>query len=96
MKICLLGNNLTNLVLANVLVNKKLFVDIVYWHNFTKKESSRTLSISKDNYEYLKKLQDNFNVYAWPTEKIKIYNERSKLEELFEFENKKKRYILFI
>ena len=28
MKICLLGNNLTNFVLANVLANKKLNVDI--------------------------------------------------------------------
>ena len=44
MRICLLGRNLTNLVLANVLANKTIEVDIVYSYkiNKSKNESSRT------------------------------------------------------
>ena len=58
MRICLLGNNLTNFVLANVLANKKLNVDIFYTQNLIlrKNESSRTLAISSDNYVYLKEI----------------------------------------
>ena len=33
MNICLLGNNLTNLVLANILLNKKFNVDIISQNN---------------------------------------------------------------
>jgi len=91
MRICLLGRNLTNLVLANVLANKTIEVDIVYPYkiNKSKNESSRTLAISKDNYDYLKKNNKKFNIKAWPTKKIKIYSEK-KSDELFEFSNQKK------
>ena len=92
MRICLLGNNLTNFVLANVLANKKLNVDIFYTQNFNlrKNESSRTLAISSDNYVYLKENNKKLNISAWPTKKIKIYVEKKKSEELFEFINKDK------
>jgi len=90
MSICLIGKNLTNLVLANVFANKKLKVDIAYNLNTKKNETSRTLSISHDNYIYLKKINKNLNISAWPSEKIKIYNEKEKFKELFEFKNNKK------
>ena len=90
MSICLIGKNLTNLVLANVIANKKLRVDIAYNLNTKKNESSRTLSISHDNYIYLKKINKKINISAWPTKKIKIYNEIEKFKELFEFKNNKK------
>ena len=90
MSICLIGKNLTNLVLANVIANKKLRVDIADNLNTNKNETSRTLSISHDNYIYLKKINKNFNISAWPSEKIKIYNEKERFKELFEFKNNKK------
>tara|TARA_B100000029_G_scaffold492680_1_gene554243 strand:- start:57 stop:1145 length:1089 start_codon:yes stop_codon:yes gene_type:complete len=90
MCIFLIGKNLTNLVLANVIANKKLRVDIAYNLNTKKNESSRTLSISHDNYIYLKKINKKINISAWPTKKIKIYNEIEKFKELFEFKNNKK------
>ena len=55
MKICLLGNNLTNLVLANILLKKKINVDII-----SKVKPSlltntiRTIAISNDNYKFLR------------------------------------------
>jgi len=89
MRICLIGKNLTNLVLANVLANKKLYLDIYYNNSLIpqKNRSSRTLALSYKNYGFLKENSKNFNLLAWPTESIKIYVEKKKLEELFEFKN---------
>ena len=92
MRICLLGKNLTNLVLANVLANKKLNVDIYYASNLLlqKNDSPRTLAISSENYIFLKEHSKKFNISSWPTKKIKIYIEKKNSEELFEFKNKYK------
>ena len=59
MRICLSGKNLTNLVLANIFANKKLDIDIYYTSSliFQRNDSSRTLAISNENYNYLKKYQ---------------------------------------
>ena len=75
MKICLIGQNLTNFVLASVLAKKNLIVDIISKSNSKIKTNSRTLGISKNNFNYLKKNNKNFNISAWPVEKIKIYGE---------------------
>ena len=56
MRICLIGKNLTNFVLAMNLANKNLNVDIIFGSNAEKKFSQRTLGISKENYNYLLKL----------------------------------------
>ena len=92
MRICLLGNNLTNLILANVLANKKLNVDIYYASNLLlqKNDSPRTLAISNENYSYLKNNNKEFDLPGWPTERIKIFTEKKNIEELFEFKNNKK------
>ena len=71
-------------------LKKKLNADIVFSANFNKKETLRTLAISKDNFDYLKKNNKKLNFSAWPTEKIKIFTEKKKSKELFEFTNKKK------
>ncbi len=89
MRICLLGKNLTNLVLANILANKKLYLDIYYNDKLAeqRKTSSRTLAISHRNYSFLKDKNKKFNLKSWPTRSIKIFLEKGKLEELFEFKN---------
>ena len=89
MKICLLGNNLTNLVLSNLLVKKKIPVEILY-KSSTKKfnNNTRTIAISNDNYEFLKKNIKLFDTLGWPSENIKIYSEKSNSSELFEFKDK--------
>ena len=89
MKICLLGNNLTNLVLANILLKKKINVDIISQDNPSLLINTiRTIAISNENYEFLRKNIKGFSNIGWPTEKIKIYSAKDKSSELFEFKNK--------
>ena len=53
MNICLLGNNLTNLVLANILLRKKVNVEIVSeTHQTFVKNTVRTIAISDENYNF--------------------------------------------
>ena len=89
MKICLLGNNLTNLVLANILLKKKINVDIIYQSKSSSlKNTIRTIAISNENYKFLKENIKGISNFGWPTKKIKIYSTKNKSSELFEFENK--------
>ena len=74
MKICLLGNNLTNLVLANILIKKKINVDIISQSKQPLLTNTiRTIAISNENYEFLRQNIKGFSNFGWPTEKIKIY-----------------------
>ena len=89
MNICLLGNNLTNLVLANVLLKKNIKVDIISQSKPTLlKNTLRTIAISNDNYKFLVENIRGIKNLGWPTTKIKIYSEKNKSRELFEFKNK--------
>ena len=90
MRICLIGKNLTNFLLANLLSNKKIEVDIVYERSLTKTDSLRTLAISNDNFSFIKKTTKNNKISSWPSKKIKIYVEKSDQKELVTFENKEK------
>ena len=88
MNICLLGNNLTNLVLANVLLKKKINVDIISQAKPSLLINSvRTIAISNENYKFLKENVKGISNLGWPTEKIKIYSDKNKSSELFEFKN---------
>ena len=89
MNICLLGNNLTNLVLANILLKKKIDVDIVsQYPNLPLKKTNRTIAISDKNYEFLSKNIKGFSHQGWPTKKIKIYSDKNSSTELFKFQKK--------
>ncbi len=89
MNICLLGNNLTNLVLANILLNKKINVDIISQTNSSLLTNTvRTIAISNENYKFLGENIKGISNLGWPTEKIRIYSDKNKSSELFEFKNK--------
>ena len=89
MNICLLGNNLTNLVLANILIKKKINVDIVSeTHQTLLKNTIRTIAISNENYNFLKENIKVVSNLGWPTKSIKIYSDNKSSSELFEFKNK--------
>ena len=89
MNICLLGNNLTNLVLANILLKKKINVEIISQvQPMVFKNTLRTIAISNDNYNFLAQNIKGIKNLGWPTTKIKIYSEKSKSLDLFEFKNK--------
>jgi len=85
MKICLIGINLSNLVLAKILADKKISVDLVYIANSKRNFNSRTLGISKSNFSFLKDNFKNSEVLGWPVRKIKIYNEKKNCTELINF-----------
>ena len=89
MNICLLGNNLTNLVLANILLKKKINLDIISQAKPSSLTNTvRTIAISNENYKFLKENIKGISNMGWPTEKIKIYSDKNKSSELFEFKNK--------
>ena len=91
MKICLLGNNLTNLLLANILLKKKIDIDIICQTSpLAVKNTIRTIAISNENLNFLKKNIKGINNLGWPTEKIKIFSGKNQSSELFEFKNKNK------
>ena len=53
MRVCIIGSGLSALTLAKALVNKNIFVDIVSLSKNYKIHKSRTIGISKSNFEYL-------------------------------------------
>ena len=89
MKICLIGQNLTNLILANVFAEKKLNVDVFLKKKFQKIKTNRTIAISNENFDYLKFLAKK-NIVSWKTKEIKIFIDSSKSKEIINFNKKKK------
>ena len=89
MKVCVIGNNLTGLVLAKALVNKEIFVDIIYKNLKINIDKSRTIGISKSNIDYFNKNISNISKILWPINKIKIYSENSGNQEIIGFRDQK-------
>ena len=88
MRVCIIGSGLTALTLAKALVNQKIFVDIVSNTTKYKINYSRTIGISKTNYEYFNKNIINIKKISWKLKKIEIYTENLKNEKILNFENK--------
>ena len=89
MKICLIGQNLTNLILANVFAEKKLNVDVFLNEKIKNVKTNRTIAISPENFDYLKLITKS-NIVSWKTNEIKIFTENSKNKEVINFNKKKK------
>ena len=89
MKICLIGQNLTNLILAYVFAEKKLNVDIYFNKKIQKVKTNRTIALSSENFEYLKSLTKS-NIKHWKSEEIKIFTEDSQSKEKINFNKKNK------
>ena len=53
MNVCLIGYNLTNFVTALALIKKSFTVDILYEKIRKRTKTNRTISISKNNFEFL-------------------------------------------
>ena len=88
MKVCLIGDGLVSLTLANVLIQKDLFVDIysVKKNNFN--DQSRTLGISKSNIDFFNNEIMNIEKILWNIQKIKIFTDKNNKKELLKFDNK--------
>ncbi len=89
MKICLIGQNLTNLILANVFEEKKLNVDIYLNKKFQNIKTDRTIALSSENFDYLKFLTKS-NIKPWKSKEIKIFTESSQSKEIINFNKKNK------
>jgi len=90
MNICLIGNGLTSLALAKNLINKKINV-FVYYKNI--KESifqSRTISISKNNFDFFNEdiIKFKKNMIC-KIKQIEIYSEKYKNEKILNFKKSK-------
>ena len=89
MKICLIGQNLTNLILATILEEKKLYVDIYLNEKFQNFRTSRTIALSSENFDYLKSLT-KLSIKPWRSKEIKIFVEESQFKEIINFKKKNK------
>ncbi len=89
MKVCIIGNGLASLTLANVLIKKDIFVDIYSAKKNTFHSQSRTLSISKSNTDYLSNEISDIKKILWKIHNIKIYTEKDPKKEILKFDNKK-------
>ena len=88
MKVCILGEGLTSLALAKALVNRDIFVDIIYKKKHQNINPNRTLGISKSNIEYFNNNISNIDKFLWKIKKIKIFSESVNNSEIIKFENK--------
>ena len=89
MKICLIGQNLTNLILAYLFAEKKLNVDIYLNKKIQKAKTNRTIALSSENFDYLKSLTKS-NIKHWKSKEIKIFTEDSRSKEKINFNKKNK------
>ena len=87
MKICIVGSSMSALTLAKALVNLNIFVDIFSVNKNYKINKSRTIGISKSNFEYFNKNIINIKNIGWKLKKIEIYSDNLKNEKILNFEN---------
>ena len=87
MRVCILGSGLTALTLAKALVNQNIFVDLVSSNKNHKTNLSRTIGISKSNFNYFNRNITNIEKISWKLKKIEIYTDKNKNEKILHFEN---------
>jgi len=101
-KICIIGGGLTGLITAITLSKLNLKVDLITGNINQYIKSNRTIAISQNNYDFLKKLKIfKFSKKEfWPCSKMKLYTEveRKKFNEIFELnrDKKQKKQILYM
>ncbi len=98
MNICLIGQGLTSLTLAQTLVNNKVKVFMYYEHtNKLLSNNNRTISISTDNWDFLEKEVVKIKKkISWDINNIEIYNEKNKEEKILNFNNSNKKLFSII
>ena len=90
MNICLLGNNLSNLVLAKNLLDREIKVDLYYKPTIEKSKTTRTIGISENNIIFFKKNKFNLENISWKINNIKVFNEIDNKVEILNFESSDK------
>tara|TARA_Y100001970_G_C14214385_1_gene848766 strand:- start:459 stop:1631 length:1173 start_codon:yes stop_codon:yes gene_type:complete len=99
-KICIIGGGLTGLLTAVTLSKINLEIDIISDNPKKKINSNRTVAISQENLNFLKKLnlpKLKENLF-WPSLKMKLYsyNEEKIFSEIFNLKSEKEKKILYV
>ncbi len=81
MKVCLIGNNLTSLILANILTTKKFYVDIYFKKKPKYNSKSRTLGVTNYNFKYLLNFFKEIQKQSNPISQIKVLINNGKINE---------------
>ena len=90
MNICIIGDGLTSLSLAKILINKKINVHFYHKNKIKNLLPSRTIGISKSNLKFFRKeIQKIPLKIFWKIKKIEIYSNKLEKETLLRFENDK-------
>jgi len=97
MNICLIGDSLTSLALAKSLINKNIKVFVYYKNTKNSSFQSRTIGISKNNFDFFDKEIIKFKKdMFWKIKQIEIYSEKLKDEKILNFENNKEELFLIV
>jgi len=101
-KICIIGGGLTGLITATALSKLNLKIDLITGDINQGIKSNKTVAISQNNFDFLKKLKIfKFSKKEfWPCSKMKLYTEveRKEFNEIFELnrDKKQKKQILYM
>ncbi len=93
-KICIIGGSLTGLITAISLSKLNCEIDLVIGKNKKKKQSNKTIAISENNFNFIKKL--NIASFSkkefWPCSIMSLYegSKDRKFTKIFELNNEKK------
>ena len=87
MRVCIIGTGLSALTLAKALVKENIYVDLVFLNKKNKINLSRTIGISKSNFEYVNSNIINIKKIAWKLQKIEIFSDNLKNENILNFKN---------
>ena len=96
MKVCIIGDGLVGLTLAQVLIQKELAVDILSTKKNSKYHISRTLGISKSNIDYFNNEIIDLKKILWEIKKIRIFTEKNSSEGILRFNNNKEQIFSII
>ncbi len=90
MKICLIGNNLTSVILARILSTKKLYIDVFSTNLSDKKFKTRTLGLSAQNYDFLNSFNKDLKKKTNIVSKINVIVDNNKIKEKITFNDENK------
>ena len=98
-KVCIIGGSLTGLVTAIALSKLNCDIDLITDNTYKNTKNNRTIAISENNLNFLKKLNisKNLNNEAWPCSVMKLYSgsKSQKFSEIFDLDKDKEHKKIF-
>ena len=88
MRIAVIGNGLTSLILLKCLLKKGINIDFYVEKKERKISPLRTVGITEDNFIYLKKIFPKIHVKSNPVKKILIFRNNDLKNPILTFEKK--------